>query len=310
MAGGNDVLDDLITLRKGRGLTAARLLQAGAVVDALGGGDQSPDTLITRFVAAMDSLDDPQDKDVLRAAFGLHQSTDGITSLGARRRAYGELVQRTPDTLLDWENRALTALSLRLLTNYYAGAPVDSKLPIPHGGFLMGELRIHTKLRDRRFVEQEQSRAGVSLVSGARGFQYNSNNEETELDNLEGVRVETEHFNGGSVHRLYFPEPLALGQLARFRFVERPHKPDTRKPVPPEDKAGQSFETPTLRYHQRVTFEGAAPAVLWAYNNLSLLERPGGPSPERELHLDGNGSVSHGFSQLYGGLYSGIAWRW
>lgn len=238
--------------------------------------------------------------------------TEGHVRLLDRRRAYGKLVDRSPDTLLDWEDRAMTVLSLRLLTNYYAGAPIDRQLPIPHGGFLLGELSVKTHIRDRHFVEQEQHRTVVSLVSGAKGFQYNSNNEETELEPLEGARVETEHINGGSVHRLYFlTEPLDLGEVHRFGFIEHPRTPSpAHSPAPNQDKAGQSFETPTLRYRQEVKFEGDAPEMLWSYQNLSLLERPGQPTPGHELKLNSRRFAGQTFSQLYGGLYSGIAWRW
>lgn len=301
-----DVVEDLLALRKGAGLTAARLMRSGALVQALGGPETPAQTLRERLLAAIGSLDTERGAAALSAAYGAHLVTRGLPTLTARRVAYAAEIGRTPDTLLDWENEAITDVALRLLTNYYAGAPIDRQLPMPHGGLLQGELTVTSRYEEGVFVEQDQARTIISLVEGARGFQYNSN-VPTALTVVAGATVETEYVNGGSVHILRFPRPLALGQPHRFSFRERVQTGYAEEPqVSGVDFAGQSFETPTLRYLQNVEFKGWAPTKIWAYKNLSRQQRPGSPSDSKDLQ--GQSSVSASFAHLYGGLHTGIGW--
>jgi hypothetical protein len=66
-----DLIADLTYLRKATGLTPARLAQAGAVVDRIGGGEQPIETLHERLLAALRSIDDTEAGKALWAACGL-----------------------------------------------------------------------------------------------------------------------------------------------------------------------------------------------------------------------------------------------
>jgi len=57
-------------------------------------------------------------------------------------------------------------------------------------------------------------------------------------------------------------------------------------------------------------FKGERLSIIWAYDKLSRTERPGEPTNENRLVLSEGGDIQTEFSQLYGGLHSGIAWRW
>jgi hypothetical protein len=119
--------------------------------------------------------------------------------------------------------------------------------------------------------------------------------------------------NSGSIHRFLFSEPLRRGQTHKFSFqeiLEAPEESEEPEHDLMEDFAGQSFETPTLTYRQKVVFKGDKPDVFWAYDKLSRIERPGEPTNENRLTIGEDGSVEKEFTQLYGGLHSGIAWRW
>lgn len=70
------------------------------------------------------------------------------------------------------------------------------------------------------------------------------------------------------------------------------------------------FETPTLNFEQEVIFKGDKPTIVWAYDKLSRIERPGEPVNKNLLEIGEDGSIQKEFIQLYGGLHSGIAWRW
>ena len=239
-------------------------------------------------------------------AFGLLHGYEGISLLKDRRAKYGKQVKRKYDTLADREIAAINELAIRLLTAYYSGAPLPAELPLPHGGYLMDYIYVTTFIQDRQFVMHQQERRAISLATGAKGFEYHSN-ERTQIDPIDGIKVETRYVKNGSIHRFLFPEPLRRGQTHTFSFQEILEEPASALE---EDFAGQSFETPTLTYRQKVVFKGEKPTIIWAYDKLSRIERPGEPVDENRLEISEGGSVQKEFIQLYGGLHSGIAWRW
>jgi len=307
----NALISDLVFLRKGRGLTTDRLFVASTVEEACG-GPQPAEVIRERLVSAIYALSDVESRDALLAAYGLLPLTEGLPTLAARRRAYGEVAKRGPDTLADREDAAIKELALTLLTAYYAGSPVPA-LPIPHGGYLMDYLVITTIYRDRMFSEHQQRRRITSLVDGAAAFKYASSNvsgsARTVLLDPRGCTVETEYLPGGSVHTLRFPS-LMRGDVHEFGFRELLEHSEADDDAPLSDFAGQSFETPTLVYGQEVVFLGDKPSVIWAYHNLSRVERPGTPLKNEVLQFGNSDSLRKEFRQLYGGLFSGIAWQW
>ena len=313
----SDLVKDLIYLRKGRGLTADRMFAAATLAEVCGGDEQPAEITHGRLVSAIQSLPERQSREALLAAYGLLPVTQGLPSLEARRKAYGRQidVDRKSDTVAAREDAAIKELALRLLASYYAGAPLPAQLPpVPHGGYLIDYLNVTTVYRDRQFLEHQQERRIVSLVDGAPGFRYHSSDTDssgrTRLLAVEGCTVETEYVPGGSLHMLRFPTPLKYGDVHDFTFRETLEDPETQVEAPLSDFAGQSFETPALVYRQEVTFLGDRPPVIWAYDKLSRVERPGSPERQEVLRFENSGTLRKEFNQLYGGLFSGIAWQW
>lgn len=305
------LVDDLVYLRKGSGFRPARVYKATALVEAIGGEQQLFETIRARFISAIESLPDQQGAQALLAAYGLTEGYEGTGDLRIRREIYGETVNRKYDTLTDWENSAIDELAIRLLTAFYAGAPVSAELPMPHGGFLMESMTVQTLIRERRFVEHVQGRKILSLVDGAKGFAYHSN-AMSRLILIDGTRIDTKYVSGGALHTCYFPHPLNRGQTHKFSFREvvDEENRDEKELTKNIDYAGQIQTTPTLIYRQSVRFEGELPAVIWCYDKLSFTERPGEPDEKNTLQADASGLVLADFTQQYGGLCSGIAWRW
>jgi len=307
-----DLITDLLFLRKGSGFVASRVYEASAFVEVIGGKNQIFENIKIRFTAAIHSLPDKQNVETLLVAFGLLSGYENIYLLKDRRAKYGKQINRKYDTLADREVAAIEELAIRLLTAYYSGAPLPADFPLPHGGFLLNQLSVTTIMQDRQFVMHEQMRKVISLVKVAKGFQYHCT-ERTKIIPIEGCTVETTYVNKGSKHNIWFPEPLRLGQIHKFSFqevLEESEKPEESKRELVEDFAGQSFETPTLNFRQKVIFKGDKPPVIWSYKNLSRIERPGEPYDNNKLNVNEDGSVQEDFIQLYGGLHSGIAWRW
>ena len=305
-SGEPDLVSDLIWLRKGAGATYERLAQAAAVIAACGGTTHPIESIHERFAAAVRSMHDTAGGQALWAAYGMETDKPGL--LKDRRAKHAASVGRTADTVLDWEEQAIHELALRLLSSYYAGAPTPGQLPIPHGGYLMSRLTVVCIIRDRRFVESRQTRTLISLVDGAPHFTYGTYSP-TELSNIEGGTLAlSKRVTGGVVHRIDFPEPLHRGQAHTFSFRERVPEAEP-EPVGNQDFSGQSFESPTLRYQVGVHFLGQQPAVVWGYDKLSRIERPG--EPEDGFLLESNRDrISIEFADLYGGLCAGVAWRW
>lgn len=304
-----DLITDLLFLRKGVGFTASRAYEASAFMDIIGGKNQIFENIKIRFTAAIRSLPDKKNAEALMVAFGLLAGYEGIALLKDRREKYGKTVKRKYDTLADRETIAIEELAIRLLTAYYSGAPLPAELPLPHGGFLLNRLSVTTFIQDRDFLMHQQERKVVSLVKGAKGYEYHSNSK-TKIIPIEGMTVETKYVKNGSIHRILFPEPLKRGQMHKFSFDEFIDEQTKKETDSNEDFAGQSFETPTLNYEQKIIFKGEKPSVIWSYDKLSRIERPGEPNDTNQLELQDDGHVRKDFTQLYGGLHSGIAWRW
>ncbi len=304
-----DLITDLNYLRKGEGLTLERLPNAPTVIDYCGGPDVSLSTVRTRLITAVNSLRQHKGGPALRAAYGIDDHSPSSTT--ERRRRYAASVGRKPNTVLEWENSAIEELALVLITSYYAGAETPSGLVIPHGGFLIENLHVVTVIRDRSFFESHQTRTIISLVEGAAGFRYGSYSP-TELSHVTGATADPpEQHEGGTMHTLRFPRTLRRGEAYTFSFRE--HVPPgahdaTRRGD--RDFSGQTFETPTLRYTVEVCFLGDVPNTVWAYDKLSRIERPGHPLPGNHMDFSERATVSVHFSELYGGLCSGIAWLW
>ncbi len=305
----DDLITDLMYLRKGMGFISSRVYDASTFISVIGGKNQIFESIKFRFTSAIRSLPDKQNVEALLAAYGLMPGYENIPLIRDRREKYGKKVKRKYDTLVDREAAAIEELAIRLLSTYYSGAPLPAELPLPHGGFLMDYLLAKTIIQDRQFVIHEQTRKIISLVNGARGFEYHSN-ERTIITPIEGLIVETEYVKNGSVHRFLFPQPLRRGQTHKFSFQEKREAPKVEEFENGEDFAGQSFETPTLKYEQEVVFIGEKPKIIWGYDKLSRITRPGEPVDKNLLEVNEEGNVKKGFIQLYGGLHSGIAWRW
>ncbi len=303
--------DELTTLKKGPGLTVERLRDAGSVIKACHDPDDTEpptDTIYERVISAMQIVRKTQEGQALWAAFGLDGNHSG--DLKDRRRAYGKVTGKMPNTLAGYENKAIKELTLRLLNHYHGAPPLPKDLPIPHGGFYMPFLQVVTHIKDRWFVAHEQTRTVISLVNGAAGFRYGSYDSGSKLDDLVGCTLgSVQVHDSGLIFPLVFDKPLSRGEPHTFSFRETVPGESHDDPII-EDKSGQSFESPTKLYRVVVRFEGDRPKQVWGYHQLHRISRPGMPEEGIPVPIPESGVVSLELTDLHGGLYSGIAWRW
>ncbi len=168
-----------------------------------------------------------------------------------------------------------------------------------------------TVIRDRDFFESHQTRTIISLVDGAAGFRYGTYSP-TELSHVSGAAVDPpEQHAGGTMHTLRFPRKLKRGEPWTFSFRE--HVPEGASDGAVEADvhfSGQSFESPTLEYLVDICFLGDTPSTIWTYDKLSRIERPGVPTSLSKVRPANAALISTRFTELYGGLCSGLAWRW
>lgn len=115
----DQLVADLIYLRKGRGLSTGSLATRTEVIHYLGGPTEELCVIRLRLIAAVDLLEDELNREALRAAYGLLPATEGFSTTAERRRAYGRVVGRKADTLADREMAAIEELSLALMSSPY-----------------------------------------------------------------------------------------------------------------------------------------------------------------------------------------------
>jgi hypothetical protein len=302
-----DLITDLMYIRKDAGFTAQRMREASTLIEILGGGEQDYAALKARLISALDALPEQDDTDILRAAFALAPEYEKIQLLKDRRAIYGNKVGRGPDTVADRENAALRELALSLISMRYALSPMPGNAPAMHGTAIHERIEVVTLVRDRLWTETREVYRTISLIDGVEYFEISSDIP-AKITPHSGIVAKTKTTSNGLQHRFYFAEPLKRGQAARLSFVMRPDGTKDDELVLKEET--RAFHLPTLSSSMEVIFLGEKPSLIWHYAQLPLHERPGEPDKKRILNLNGGSAVRVEFGELYGGLYAGIAWRW
>jgi hypothetical protein len=72
----------------------------------------------------------------------------------------------------------------------------------------------------------------------------------------------------------------------------------------------RAFHLPTLAHQMEIMFIGEKPKIIWHYSQLPIFARPGVPTKEQLIDLTNSSTARVEWSDLYGGLYSGLAWEW
>lgn len=310
---GNDVVSDakdLLTeelqyLRKGEGITLAKLARSPEVLRVCAVTRLDPQAALDRIEETIDVLRNRRSAQALRAAYAL----DGLEPLrllkDRRARFAGD---RSTDTVENWENQGIEELRLLLLARQPAIQPKSDTGGLPIGGYAMESLEAIYRYTDGCFTESVQTREVIALVDNADGFIY-ATHVTTELTVVRGGQPAVlDHSPEGWVrYKIMFPKPLVRGESHQFVIRERLAEPETARPL--EDKISQIFHIPTRTFWVVAEFAGDVPPLAWAFDKLTHFERPGTPTKKNRLWPDGNRLVKE-FNTLYGGLFSGIAWRW
>lgn len=307
---GEDLLTDLLYLRKNEGASATRLAKAGTVNLVLGSEDDDAEVKLERLRSAIQSLDDDQAA-VLMAAFALSPETSGVESLKARREVYGAQVGRKVDTVAARENAALEQLRFQLLTGWYPASPLPRRVPELHNGVVNELVELTTVVSDGCWIESRHHYRMLALFDEADYYEISTSYAMT-VTTYGGWTSTTGEAPGGYTVRFYPPAPLRRGQIYDLQFKLSPPPGDPDELALPRQICEESlaFHERTLETRFEVIFLGEKPEVVYYFTGLTGMQRPGGAVPSHLLSPVDGTAASVRLTDLYGGLYSGMAWEW
>ena len=301
-----DVLSDLLYLRKGVGFTSERLAARPALVSVLGGRAEPAAVLRERLESAIQSLHD-EDADLLMDVFGLSAATAGLPSLGQRRDCAGRRLGLKREAIADRDAAAVGRLLTQLLTGWYPKSPMGIRVPESHNGFVQHAVSVQTVVRDRRHFETRHHYRLVALFDGVEYLAVSAAGWATPEVLGANFRVRTVPTEHGQSHQFWHAAPMRRGQTYDLRF--RVPNPDPDDPYWLTEES-MAFHEPTRFASFEVVFLGEVPSMVWRVEGLTGLERPGVPTSGNCLDLAGGPSVTAQFRDVFGGLFLGIAWEW
>lgn len=304
-----DLLTDLLYLRKNEGASATRLAKAGAVDRVLGDEADDAEVKLERLRSAIHSLDDDQAA-VLMAAFALASEMNGVKSLKARRELYGAQVGRKVDTIAARENVALEQLRFQLLTGWYPASPLPRRVPELHNGVVNELVELTTVVSDGCWMESRHHYRMLALFDEADYYEISTSYAVT-VTTYGGWTSTTGEAPGGYTVRFYPPQPMRRGEIydLYFKFSPPPEDPDELSLPGQICEESLAFHERTLEARFEVVFLGEKPKMVNYFKGLTVVQRPSEAISARLLIGPESSSACVSFFDLYGGLYSGIFWQ-
>lgn len=298
--------NELLYLRKRAGFGRERLAGLGALVRLLGGPDEPADMLAERFESAVRSLHDA-DSDLLLGVYGLADDTRGVPLLGQRRDIVGRGLGVGRDAVADREADAIQRLRTQLISGWYPKSPIPLWAAEPHGSVVLYSVATRLFLNNLRFQESWHLHRYVAIFDGAEYIQIDTTTYEP-LQVSGGYQVEEESISGGRALRFYPPQPLTRGRTYELRYRISKHA-DRDDPHVVEGNY-LAFHEPVRSATFETVFRGERPTWVWWFKGLTHLATPRAPYRQTLLSpRDDDGLVGVRLDDLYGGLFSGLAWE-
>jgi hypothetical protein len=296
---------ELWLMRKGAGFTPVRLAKAPVLLQVLGGAQLPFDLHRERFVSAIRSLRDPE-PELLLAVYALAPETEGVPLLKPRRQAVGDAIGRSVATVADREIPALEHLRTQLITGWYPKSPLSVRVPESHNGVVQESVSIRTVIKDRRWQETREHYRVFAAFDEAEYLTISSSFPGRPIPEGD-FTVRTKRINDSFSHQFWHKTPMRRGKFYDLYFRLAPDRNFGDPGLLTEEC--RAFHEPTRYATFEAEFIGRVPEIVWQYQGLTFFERPGSPTRESILRIDG-GSARARFHDLYGGLFNGIAWRW
>lgn len=301
------LLRELLFLRKDAGFTPPRLAKAPLLRQLLGSSSEPYAGLLERFVSAVQSLHNPE-AELLLDVFGLTPETTELSLLKDRREHHGRKLGVGAYTVASREAAALEHLRIQLTTGWYPKSPAAIRVPQSHNGVIQEYAELVTVVNDRRWQESREHYRFIAAFDEAEFIALSRSVPGIPIPEGDEFTVQTKRIGESFTHRFFHREPMRRGRAydLRFRMVPDPAFDDTELLT----EESRAFHEPTRTAVFEAVFIGPKPAVVWSYERLTFFERPGEPRAGRVLDFGGGASVRAVFHDLYGGLFSGVAWGW
>ena len=300
------LLRDLQLLVKRDGFTPHRVARATTLRQILGGEDETYEVARERFISAIESLRDPYPQ-MLLDVFALTPDVDNFDGLPARYEHYGARVGLKIDAVRKQVASALELLRSQLTTGWYPKSPLPFRIPESHNGIVNEVVLVQTVVRNAKWQETREHYRFVAAFDEADYLAISTDQGGlVEADGDFSVsRLQLgDHFED----RFSYKEPMRRGNAYDLRFLRLP-EPDVPDPF---QLVGEwrAFHEPTRIAIFEVVFLGRLPSRVWKFSGLTHLQAPSDPSTDQLLKITAASVTRARFVDLYGGLFSGVAWEW
>lgn len=302
-----DVRDAIAFLCKNKGFTDERLATRSALVNVLGGPGTPSEVLRERFVAAINAIGGPT-AEILGDSLCLTERTWQVQSLQERRRIHGLLQDPPirPEAVADRAESAIDELVTVLVSGRYPKSPIPTRIAESHSGVAIYGMGIHVIVRDRRHEETRYRFQMVGLTDGVDCFRIDTRSPDAPRLISEDFSLRMDLYEDGQQLQFWPDQPMMRGKSYDLRYYIRNAARDERTLT----GEWMAFHEPTRFATFTATFIGEQPKTVWRVDRLTDIAAPGQPTRDAILQLDEKQTARTEFSDLYGGLYSGIAWDW
>ncbi|SKV44405.1 Uncharacterised protein [Mycobacteroides abscessus subsp. massiliense] len=211
LAGSDDLLAELLYIRKDAGFTSERIVNASTLRWMLGGDCEPFEALRERFVSAINSLGDP-DVALLLSAYALTPETTNTPTLRQRRQQYGQQIGRKIDTVASREDAAIQHLRAQLLTGWYPASPFPGRVPELHNGIVLEAIDVVTVIADRRWQQTRERYRFLALFDEMDYITISSSYPAKAIPGKE-FRVVTKRIGGSYSHQFWHDSPMRRGHF-------------------------------------------------------------------------------------------------
>ena len=300
------LLRDLQLLLKREGFVSPRVAKATTLRQILGGDTETFETIRERFVSAVESLRDPFAQ-MLLDVFALADEASNLSGLPARYEYYGSKVGLKIDAVRRQVSGGLELLRNKLTTGWYPKSPLPFRIPESHNGVVNEVVLVQTVVRNAKWQETREHYRFVAAFDEA-DYLAISTDQSGLVETTGGFAVSRRPLGDHFEDRFSYREPMRRGNAYDLRFRRLP-EPDVADPY---QLVGEwrAFHEPTRIAIFEVAFLERQPSRVWKFSGLTHLQAPGKPSDDQLLALAANLTTRARFADLYGGLFSGIAWAW
>lgn len=311
----DDLMEELLFLRKGEGVTARRLDQVPLVKALL---VQEPEDDFTRlrgrFASAVHSLGDAEAA-LLRDVYGISEEAGDQPTLKLRREVHASRIGRGIDTVAAREAAAIGQLAVRLTRGNYAQSPLLISVPEMHGGIIYEMTSTLIVVENRRWKYTREHYRFIATFDEM-DFVTITRSYPATARAAEGgsFRINTRATSGGfNDHFWHYDvagekEPMRRGETYDLKFTLEPDIPEAERE--PLRNAYRAFHERSLLASIQVAFIGEQPARIWKRERVSHFDWPGQPNEFNGIEIDERGVASLRLRDVHGGLVSGVAWDW